>query len=90
METLKAHEARRLLKSFCRRSRATLKQTYLGNYSAEQVSDILVQTLELKEVKRIVQDIRLIDQRGGNSTSYLILILDALKEYLENEDSLVH
>jgi predicted CopG family antitoxin len=77
MEQVNISDVRRQLRSFCRRNRSSLKK--FGSYSAEEISDLVLSRLGCEEVKRIVDDIQLIDRRGGNTGFYLILILEALK-----------
>ncbi|MCA1055328.1 hypothetical protein LCM10_10060 [Rossellomorea aquimaris] len=77
MEQGNVSEVKRKLKSFCRRNRSILKK--YGSYSAEEISDLVVSTLGFEELKRIVDDVEVIDQRGGNTGLYLIIMLEALK-----------
>jgi hypothetical protein len=72
-------ELKRNLKSFCRRNRTALKHTYVGEYSAEEVSEMLVDCLGIEEVHRIINDIGVINSRGGNTVKYFMHILEGLK-----------
>jgi hypothetical protein len=40
---------------------------------------MVLSKLGYEEVKRIVDDIKVIDRRGGNTGFYLMMILEALK-----------
>ncbi|WP_175990258.1 hypothetical protein [Bacillus sp. Marseille-Q1617] len=77
MEQINTSDVRRQLRSFCRRNRSSLKK--YSSYTAEEISDMVLSRLGCEEVKRIVDDIQLIDRRGGNTGFYLLLILEALK-----------
>ncbi|MGR3765831.1 hypothetical protein [Rossellomorea sp. NS-SX7] len=77
MEQVNISDVSRQLRSFCRRNRSSLKK--YSSYTAEEISDMVMSRLGCEEVKRIVDDIELIDRRGGNTGLYLMLILEALK-----------
>ncbi|NQD66178.1 hypothetical protein HP456_09645 [Bacillus haikouensis] len=77
MEQGNAADVRRQLRSFCRRNRSSLKK--YGSYTAEELSDLVLNRIGYEEAKRIVEDIQLIDRRGGNTGFYLLLILEALR-----------
>ncbi|KSU59851.1 hypothetical protein AS034_17625 [[Bacillus] enclensis] len=77
MEQGNISDIRRQLRSFCRRNRSTLKK--FSSYTAEEISDMVLSRLGYEEVKRIVDDIKVIDRRGGNTGFYLMMILEALK-----------
>ncbi|MEG9295757.1 hypothetical protein V6B33_04800 [Mangrovibacillus sp. Mu-81] len=77
MEQANESDVRRQLRSFCRRNRSSLKK--YDSYSAEELSDMVLSRIGYEEVKRIVDDIKLIDRRGGNTGFYLLLILEALR-----------
>jgi hypothetical protein len=77
MEQGNVSDVRRQLRSFFRRNRSSLKK--YDSYSAEDLSDMVLCRIGYEEVKRIVDDIKLIDRRGGNTGFYLLLILEALR-----------
>ncbi|MGM0754060.1 MAG: hypothetical protein ACQET6_19290 [Bacillota bacterium] len=56
-----------------------MKSTYVGKYTAEELSEMLIESLGAEEVKRVVQDIEIINRRGGNTVTYFMLILEGLK-----------
>ncbi len=76
---LELTELKRQLRSFCRRNRTALKSTYVGEYTAEEISEMLIESLGAEEVKRVVQDIEIINRRGGNTVTYFMHILEGLK-----------
>ncbi|WP_141771916.1 hypothetical protein [Rossellomorea aquimaris] len=77
MEQGNNSDIKRQLRSFCRRNRSTLKK--FSSYTAEEISDMVLSKLGYEEVKRVVDDIKVIDRRGGNTGFYLMMILEALK-----------
>ncbi|MCA1061355.1 hypothetical protein LCL96_20780 [Rossellomorea aquimaris] len=72
-------DIKRQLRSFCRRNRTALKYTQIGRYTAEEVSDILLKSVGAEEVEKVLQDIEIINQRGGDSVKYFMLILEGIK-----------
>ncbi|PFA67386.1 hypothetical protein CN378_11105 [Bacillus sp. AFS015802] len=76
---LELADIKRQLRSFCRRNRTALKYTHIGQYTAEEVSDMLIDCVGAEEVKKILHDIDIINQRGGNTVKYFMLILEGLK-----------
>ncbi len=76
---LESTELKRQLRSFCRRNRTALKYTYVGEYSAEEISETLIQSLGADEVKKILADIDIINRRRGDTVKYFMLILEGLK-----------
>ncbi|WP_156142357.1 hypothetical protein [Rossellomorea aquimaris] len=56
-----------------------MKSTYVGEYTAEEISEMLIESLGAEEVKRVVQDIEIINRRGGNTVTYFMHILEGLK-----------
>ncbi|MFI8575847.1 hypothetical protein [Rossellomorea aquimaris] len=79
MMMLESTELKRQLRSFCRRNRTALKYTYVGEYSAEEITEMIIENLGAEEVKRILNDIEIIHRRGGNTVTYFMLILEGLK-----------
>lgn len=79
MMMLELTELKRQLRSFCRRNRTALKYTYVGEYSAEEISEMLIESLGAGEVKRILDDIDIINRRSGDTVKYFMLILEGLK-----------
>jgi hypothetical protein len=79
MMVLELADIKRQLRSFCRRNRTALKYTHIGSYSAEEVSDMIIKCVGAEEIKRVLHDIEIINQRGGDSVKYFMLILEGLK-----------
>ncbi|MGD6958936.1 hypothetical protein ACQCVM_15395 [Rossellomorea aquimaris] len=79
MMMLESTELKRQLRSFCRRNRTALKHTYVGEYTAEEISEMLIQSLGAEEVKKILADIDIINRRNGDTVKYFMLILEGLK-----------
>ncbi|WRP06140.1 hypothetical protein U9J35_20015 [Rossellomorea aquimaris] len=76
---MESTELKRQLRSFCRRNRTALKYTYVGEYSAEEISEMLIQSLGAEEVRKILNDIDIINRRRGDTVKYFMLILEGLK-----------
>ncbi|MGM0829927.1 MAG: hypothetical protein ACQEWF_11720 [Bacillota bacterium] len=76
---MESTELKRQLRSFCRRNRTALKYTYVGEYTAEEISEMLIQRLGAEEVKKILADIDIINRRNGDTVKYFMLILEGLK-----------
>ncbi|MCA1065169.1 hypothetical protein LCL98_17130 [Rossellomorea aquimaris] len=72
-------DIKRQLRSFCRRNRTALKNTDIGEFTAEEISDILIERLGVEETKRILIDIEIINRRRGDTVKYFLLILEGLK-----------
>jgi hypothetical protein len=79
MMMLELADIKRQLRSFCRRNRTALKYTHIGEYSAEEVSEMFIDCVGTEEVKKILHDIDIINQRGGDTVKYFMLILEGLK-----------
>ncbi|TMU84326.1 hypothetical protein FGG79_15645 [Bacillus sp. BHET2] len=76
---LEITDIKRRLRSFCRRNRTALKYTYIGEYTAEDISDMLIDCLGVEEVSRILDDIDIITRRNGDTVKYFMLILEGIK-----------
>ncbi len=69
------------LRSFCRRNRSSLKETLGGEFTAEEICELIIERLGIEEAAKIINDINLIERRRGNTAFYLILIVGVLKAY---------
>ncbi|BCB05676.1 hypothetical protein KH172YL63_38090 [Bacillus sp. KH172YL63] len=76
---MEAREIKRKLRSFCRRNRTALKYTQIGECSAEDISDLLIERLGVDELRRILADIEIISRRNGDTVKYFMLILKGIK-----------
>ncbi|MFC7785914.1 hypothetical protein [Rossellomorea sp. GCM10028870] len=72
-------ELKRQLRSFCRRNRTALRSTDVGEYTAEEITEIIIERIGAEEVKKILMDIEVINRRSGDTVKYFILILEGLK-----------
>ncbi len=79
MMVLELADIKRQLRSFCRRNRTALKYTHIGQYTAEEVGDMFLECVGPEELEKILHDIEIINQRGGDSVKYFMLILEGLK-----------
>ena len=79
MMKLELSDIKRQLRSFCRRNRTALKYTYIGEYTAEEISEMLIDRIGADEVKKILNDIDIINHRGGDTVKYFMLILEGMK-----------
>lgn len=76
---LELSDIKRQLRSFCRRNRTALRYTYVKNYTAEDISEMLIDRIGAEEVERILVDIDIINERGGDTVKYFMLILEGLR-----------